>query len=881
MVSSLEKSDVSLLNKANLLARQARMAAAVFSQYDQIQVDYIVKAMTIAAIEAAPLLAKAAHSETRMGIVEDKILKNLVASEFLYNQVKDKPTVGIIKVFPEDNIVEVAEPVGVILALAPVTNPTSTVIFKSIACAKTRNSVIFSPHLMAADSSNLAAKILYEAALKAGAPKGFISWIEKSPRLRRQTELLMVHPDVDLIFATGGTQMVKAAHSSGKPALGVGAGNTPVYVHKSAHIEATANDIIMSKTFDNGTECPSEQTLIIDRTIGDKLINEFQRLGCHVCSNDETSMLSNVVVDECSKGMNYKLVGQSAYFIASQAGFNVPPSTKVLLCELVGNIQQHKLIVEKLMPVLGYLMVDTINDGINRSLDVNYAGGTGHTAGIFADDESVIELFSNSINAGRIIVNSPTSIGGLGGLYNNLNTTLSFGCGTGGGNITTDNVGIKNLLNIKRVPRRKNFTVSFKTTKQIYSNPGSLAFLKELAIKKPFIIASKNAAKRGHISQIIEKLPAHVLPVIYDEIGVEPDWSTVEKALAKLNNSQADSIIAIGGGSVIDLAKIVRLFYDHPNLSLSELSISFLDFRHRMCEFPKELSTKLIAVPTTSGTGAEVTPFAVLKDNQRSIKVSLIDETLLPDIAIIDANLTTGLSREVTLDTAFDALTHAFEALVSTFSSDYTDGLALESMRLILESLPKVLIDPTNILYRHKLHNAACLAGMAIGNASVGINHAMAHSLGAMFNIPHGRANSVFLLSTINYNSKIPNKFMSQSSYPFWIADQKYARAYEFLGLVEELKTKVPFESLTNTFKGRQKLILSLQQTIYDFGRSCEQPLSVSELGINFADYERSLPSLVENTFLDMSLKTNPSYPLMKDIYEILMQAYPYRKRPE
>ncbi len=878
MVSSLEKSEINLHNKANFLARQARLASAVFIQYSQAQVDKIVKAMTIAAIESAQLLAQKAYSETRMGVVEDKILKNLVASEFLYNQVKDKPTVGEINILVDENIVEIAEPLGVILALTPVTNPTSTVIFKSIACAKTRNSIIFSPHLMAADSSNLAAKILYDAAIANGAPKGFISWIEKSPRLRRQTEILMTHSDIDLIFATGGTQMVKAAHSSGKPALGVGSGNTPVYIHKSADIKPTVNDIIISKTFDNGTECPSEQTLIIDVEIAPAIIAEFKHLGCYICQDNEIEMLANIVVDSRSRSMNYKLVGQSAVFIANQAGFNVPENTKILLCELKGNIQQHKLIVEKLMPVLGYVTVDNLNNGINRALDVNYAGGTGHTSGIFAKDEQVIKLFTNSINAGRIIVNSPTSIGGLGGMYNNLNTTLSFGCGTGGGNITTDNVGIKNLLNIKRQPQRKNFSVSFKTTKQIYSNPGSLSYLKELAIKNPFIISSHNAMKRGFINQVIEKLPPLVLPTIFAEINNEPDWSCVEKALAKIKQANCDSIIAIGGGSVIDLAKIVRLFYDHPNLNLSEIAISFLDFRHRMCEFPEALTTKLIAIPTTSGTGSEVTPFAVLKDNSKHLKLSLIDETLLPDVAIIDANLTLSLPQNITKDTAFDALTHSLEALVSTFSSDYTDGLALEAMRLIIEALPKVLIEPTNIIYRHKLHNAATLAGMAIGNASVGLNHAMAHSFGAVFDIPHGLANSVFLLTTLAYNSQIPNKFMAQSNYPQWIADLKYVRAFEYLGLYPELKISVDYTN--ESFETRQKLILALRQKIYDFARVCNQPLSIEELGIAFADYEKHIPSLVQATFMDMSLRTNPGYPFMKDIYNLYIDAYPKRKRP-
>jgi acetaldehyde dehydrogenase/alcohol dehydrogenase len=466
MATSTKEQDLGLIERVNSLVRRARLAAAVFTQYTQEDVDRIVKAMTIAAIEAVEDLAIAAHEETRMGLIEDKVLKNFVASEFHYHQIKDKKTVGIIRQFPEDNMVEVAEPMGVILALSPVTNPTSTIIFKSIAAAKTRNTIIFSPHLMAADSSNKTARILYEAGVAAGAPKGFISWVEKSPRLRRETELMMVHPEVDLIFATGGTQMVKAAYSSGKPALGVGAGNTPVYITSSASPQSAAMDVVISKTFDNGTECPSEQTLIIDAEIAEALLFQFKRMNCYVCNQDEVEKVGAVVIDPRTGGMNYKLVGQSADTIAKAAGIDVPPYTKIILCPLEGDLRYHKLAVEKLMPVLGYVVVDSVDEGINRALDINYAGGTGHTAGIFTEDDSVLERFSNAINAGRIIVNSPTSIGGLGGVYNNLNTTLSFGCGTGGGNITTDNVGIKNLINYKRVPKRTNFTLTFQSSRR-------------------------------------------------------------------------------------------------------------------------------------------------------------------------------------------------------------------------------------------------------------------------------------------------------------------------------------------------------------------------------------------------------------------------------
>ncbi len=873
MAISVKDKDSALDEKVESLVRQARLAASVFTQYSQSQVDAIVKAMTVAAIENAAALAHAAHLETHMGLTEDKLLKNYVASEFLYHQIKDKRTVGIIREFPEENMVEIAEPIGVILALAPVTNPTSTVIFKSIACAKTRNCLIFSPHLMAANTSNQAAKILLDAAVKAGAPKGFISWVEKSPRLRRETEKMMVHPEVDLIWATGGTQMVKAAYSSGKPALGVGSGNTPVYVHKTANISSAATDIIISKTFDNGTECPSEQTLVIDREIGDALIAEFRRLGCYVCTPEEVAKVAAAVIDERTGGMNYKLVGQPARLVAETAGLNVHPETKLILCPLEGDLRYHKLAVEKLMPVLGYVFVDCEDDGINRALDINYAGGTGHTAGIFSQDEAIIERFADAINAGRVIVNSPTSIGGLGGVYNNLNTTLSFGCGTGGGNITSDNVSIKNLMNYKRVPRRKNYTLTFKTTKDIYVNPGSLDHLRGLQSKNAIVVTSRSAARRGHLSMVLERMPANCRVDVFSDIGVEPDFSDIQRAVLAVKQSQADTIIALGGGSVLDASKVIRLFYDYPDLKYKELAVNFLDLRHRLAEFPHEQKTQLVAIPTTSGTGSEVTPFAVVKDKELHRKISLVDEVLLPNIAIIDANLTRSLPTEITRDTAFDALTHALEALVSTYASDYTDGLALESMRLIFEALPEVLKNPSDVLWRHKLHNAACLAGMAIGNASVGLNHAMAHSLGAHFEVPHGRANSAFLLSTMEYNSRIPHKFMAIANYPIWIADKKYARAARFLGLVDR-------NGGANSPEAIAHANLALRQAIYDLGQSTGQPLSVSETGIPQDQYEKSLITLMTSSFEDMALKTNPCYPLADDILNLLIGAYPPRQRP-
>lgn len=861
-----------LQERVNQTVRQARLAAAVFTQYSQEQVDKIVRAMTMAALQNVHKLAVAAHEETRMGVIEDKVLKNMVASEFLYNQIKNKKTVGIIREFPEDNMVEIAEPMGVLLALAPVTNPTSTVIFKSLCAAKTRNAIIFSPHLMGANCSNAAAKIVYEAALEAGAPKGFITWVEKSPRLRRETELMMVHPDVDLIFATGGTQMVRAACSSGKPVLGVGAGNTPVYVTKSANIPSTAMDITISKTFDNGTECPSEQTLVVDREVIDELLSEFRRLNCYICSPEEVEKVAAAVIDPRTNGMNYKFVGQPAYVIAEAAGVAVPRDAKILICPLDGELRKHKLAVEKLMPVLGFVVVDSVDEGINRALDVNYAGGTGHTSGIFANDDEVIEKFATAINTGRIIVNSPTSIGGLGGVYNNLNTTLSFGCGTGGGNITTDNVGVANLLNYKRVPKRRNFTLTFQTTKNLYINPGSIEHLRGLKTKSAFVVTSPSAASRGHLSLILERLPQNCRVDVFSHVGAEPDWTTIERALTMMRQTKPDTVIALGGGSVLDAAKIMRLFYDWPDLKLDQIAINFLDYRHRVAQYPKEVHTQLVAIPTTSGTGSEVTPFAVFKDNVNHRKISLVDESLMPNVAIIDANLTRSLPAGITADTAVDALTHALEALVSILSSDYTDGLALEAMRLIFEALPEALKNGSSVLWRHKLHNASCLAGMAIGNASVGMNHALAHSLGAHFDVPHGRANGAFLLTTLEYNAGVPRKITPHSTYPMYVVGKKYLRAAQFLGL--------PLTPEANGRVSEEQGVTALKRAIYDLLASIDQPMSISQLGISSEQIQKQMPALVQAAYEDLSVRTSPRAPLFFEIKELFESAYPRREKP-
>ncbi len=842
------------------LLLKARRAAAIFTQYSQEQVDKIIYSVVRSALVHARDFAKLAAEETRMGIFEDKVLKNLVASEFLYYQIKDKKTVGIIRDHKEEEMVEVAEPVGVISALTPVTNPTSTVIYKSIISLKTRNAIVFSPHLMSSKCVAYTAEVLYKAALSAGAPEGCIGWLKRNSKLRAQTEYLMHHPQADLVFATGGTSMVRVAYSSGKPALGVGSGNTPVYIHKSADVESTAMDICISKTFDNGNECPSEQTLVIDKEIYDETLKEFKKLNCHICTKDEVKKLIPIVIDPNTGSMNYRFVGKSAFKIAEAAGLNVSKDVKIILCEIDSSDINNPLLKEKLMPVLAVMKADSENEALNKCLLVNHSGGTGHTSGIFCNDEKVISRFQDLINTGRIIVNQPTSLGGLGGIYNNLYTTLSFGCGTGGGNSTTENVNIYNLLNIKRVPRRQSASMIVNVPNKIHFNPGSVSNLKTINAENILILTSKSSEKNGSLKKIIENLPPGVKKYkVISEVSNEPDIEMIKKILNGFSGFNPDTFIALGGGSVIDACKVVRLLYENPNTNFDDLSVDFADFRKRAVNFPPLGKTKLIAIPTTSGTGSEISPASVVIDRNKEEKISLFDLGLTPDMAIIDGELVASLPLNVTADTGIDALTHAFEAFVSIFASDYTDGLCLEAIKTIFDVLPKILKNPENLELRQSMHNSATVAGMAFSNASVGINHAMAHALGSKFNIPHGRANAVFLTSTISFNSGVPNKFMPFPTYRKYVANKKYIQIAKLLSCPGE---------------DDKALIENLKNKVKNFLKECSMPSRVSELGIKLDEYLLAIPVMIEKASRDLSIRTNPRMPMVEEFEEVLRGAY-------
>ncbi len=841
------------------LVARATLAAAEFAQFSQEEVDAVVKTMVMAGLRNVKTLARLAVDESKLGIFEDKVLKNFVATEFVWNYIKDKPTVGVIREYPERNLKEVAEPIGTILSITPITNPTGTVLFKCITCLKTRNTLIFSPHFRTAKCCFEAARVMAEAAEKAGAPEGVIACIEE-PTVD-DTRYLFTHPDVQLIDATGGTSLVKAAYSTGKPALGVGAGNTPCYLHKSADIDMAVVDVIVSKTFDNGTVCASEQTIAIDEEIYDEVLEKFVELGVHIANEEEVRRLEETVIHPETGMMHPLAVGQSAQNIAKRCGIEISPNARLIIAPLKGVGKGHPLSVEKLFPVLGVLPVKSVDDAINVCLDISHNGGLGHTASVFATEESVIRKFAMALNAGRIVVNSPATIGGLGGVYNDLSPTFSFGCGTGGGNITMDNLNIYHYMNIKRVARRTPGHAWFRLPNQIYFNLNSLENLRTIDSETTVIITTKGAEKRGHVDTIRGHLKESIHTHTFSEVEPEPMLATILNGVRVLNNYKADNIIAVGGGSVIDAAKAMRLFFENPEIKFEELSLPFLDPRKRVTEFPPPPANRprLVAVPTTSGTGSEVTPFAVVTDCETGRKVMISDYSLVPDMAIVDPTLVMNLPPSITADTGLDALTHALEAHVSIAASRYTDSLTLQAIRLVFNYLPRAFRDPGNYEARENMHNASCIAGIAISNAFVGMNHALAHSLGATFKIPHGRANGVMLPYTVRYNATIPTKFMPHPNIKAYVADKKYAEVADFVGL-KGANTAEKVDSLIEA-------IIELLQT-------CNIPTTIKGLGVSEKEFKNALPDLIDRAFDDPSTRSNPRFPMVDEIEELFHLAY-------
>ncbi len=842
------------------LIRQAKAAAAAFASYTQEDVDRIVKPMVLAGMEQAQHLARLAVEETRLGVLEDKAIKNMVATEFVYDYVRDKRTVGVIREYPERGLVELAEPIGIVFSIVPITNPTATILFKCIMAIKTRNAFIFSPHPRAAKCTRAAVEIMYEAARKHGAPEGVFSCLE-SPTLD-DNGYLMRHKEVGLVDATGGRNMVRAAYSSGKPALGVGPGNTPVYLEKSADIHMAVVDIITSKTFDNGTICASEQTVVIDDEIYDRVLNRFSELGAHVCNAEETALLERTLVDPQTGYAQPLAIGQKAVDIASTIGLSVPAATKLLIAPIKGVGREHPLSVEKLFPVLSVYRAKSTEEALDVCVQVNRFGGLGHTAVVFSKNDAVVQKFGELMNAGRIIVNSPGSIGAIGGVYNDMVPTLSFGCGTGGGNSTTDNVNVYHYLNIKRMARRTQTHMWFRVPNQIYFNRNAVENLRQFSSACTIIVTNPALERFGYVDILRRYLPPETPVHVLTIPDAEPEFTTTAHGVEVLEFYKADQVVALGGGSVIDAAKMMKLKYECPQADFEQLGAPFLDIRKRVVQFPngRTRHARLIAIPTTSGTGSEVTPFAVLIDKDRGRKITFADPSLSPDVAIVDPQFVMSMPKVLTADTGVDCLTHALEAGVSVYSSAYTDANAMQAIRLVFKYLPVAFEQPDNEEARSMMHNAACIAALAFSNASVGINHALAHAIGARFHIAHGRANALMLPHVIAYNASTPTKFMPSPHARGYAAPLKYAVVSDLLNLGGETVA----EKVSNLVASISNLLDRLQM-----------PRSIAELGISSEEFERAVPDLVKAAFDDPSWRpTNPRLPLMSELGELLWAAY-------
>ncbi len=831
-------------------------AARRFRELDQEQVDTIVDAMVRAGLRAAGELALLAIEETGFGVFEDKVVKNYVATEFLADYLRGKKSVGVIEEDVELNISRVAEPIGVVLAITPVTNPTSTVLYKAIVAAKTRNTIIFRPSPYSVRSCERAVEILREAAEAAGMPPGALQVI---PDLEHEvTHYLFKHPQVDFIWVTGGPRIVALANSAGKPGLSVGPGNAPTYIHRTADLKGAVVDILISKTFDASVICPAEQTCIVDDEVYDEMVAEFQRMGAHLLTEAETDAIAEFAFG-CGDKVNMEALGQQAPQLAARAGFEVPPTTKILLAPLPSDLEElaaHPLVQEKLMPVLGLVRSPSVAHGIAVAVLVTEHGGLGHTSAIYATDQAVIDAYAKAVRTGRILVNAPTAVGALGGVYNNLTPTFSLGCGTWGGSSTTENVNYLQLLNIKTVSQRRTPPQWFRVPSNTFFNAGALENLRDIECEVAVIVTDADSERRGVADLLRGKLRTRHVQV-FSEVEPEPAEATIRAGVTFLERSRPDLLVAVGGGSVIDAAKAMRLFYEHPEKTMDDLALPFLDPRKRVADYPRDAhKVQLVAIPTTSGTGSEVSPAAVITVGDR--KETLVDYCLAPDMAIVDPVLTLTLPRTVTVDSGVDALTHALEAWVSIFASPYTDAFCVQSARLIFEALPKVYDDPSDLAARTDMSNASTLAGLAFSNAFVGTNHALAHATGARFGLAHGRANGIFLPHVLRYNAGLPSKFMPAPGYSSYVAPDKYAQ----LGRVV-FGGREPEESRRRLFQGVDDLLARVGI-----------PRTLKELGISGQEFEEALPELAMNAFQDLSNRTNPRMPLLSELTELLRLGY-------
>ena len=845
------------------LVSKAKIASEEYLRLDQDTINNIVKEMSMAGLDNHMKLAKMAVEETGRGIYEDKITKNMFATEYIYHNIKYSKTVGVISENEEEGYEEIAEPVGIIAGVTPVTNPTSTTMFKSLIAAKTRNVIIFGFHPSAQKCSSEAARILRDAAISAGAPENCILWIEE-PSVEA-TAQLMNHPDVNLILATGGTGMVKAAYSCGKPALGVGPGNVPCYIEKSAKLKTSVNDLVMSKSFDNGMICASEQAVIVDKEISEEFEKLMKEFGCYFLTEEEKQKLQTAMFNK-EKGNTLigAIAGQNPMQIAQMAGIKIPENTKVLVVEETGIGEEYPFSREKLSPVLAYYKVENSEEGISLAERLLKFGGLGHSAAIHSENDEIISKYSERVKVGRIIVNSPSTHGAIGDIYNTNMPSLTLGCGSFGGNSTTSNVSSVNLINIKRVAKRRVNMQWFKIPEKIYFEAGSISYLEKMPeITKAFIVTDESMVKLGYVDKILyylRKRTDYVHSEIFADVEPDPSFETIKRGVAAMNSFQPDVIIALGGGSAIDAAKGMWLFYEHPDADVEGMKLKFMDIRKRTYKFPKlGVKSKMVAIPTTSGTGSEVTSFAVISDKEKNMKYPLADYELTPDVAIIDPDLVMTLPKSITADTGMDVLTHAIEAYVSNMASDYTDGLSEKAVELVFNNLQEAYEHGDNKHAREKMHNASCIAGMAFTNAFLGLNHSIAHKLGGEFHIPHGKANAIILPYVIKYNSTKPTKFVSFPKYEYFIADIKYANLARKLGLKAD-----------TTEEGVNSLIKAIQE----LNEGINEPKSLQEAGIDEKEFLAKLDDLADKAFSDQCTSANPRVPLVPEIKQILLDAY-------
>lgn len=873
-VEKLEKTlkldnTVSTIEDLEILISKVKKAQKIFATFSQEKVDAIFSEAALAANRARIPLAKMAVEETRMGIVEDKVIKNHFASEYIYNKHKNAKTCGIISEDKTNGTKIVAEPLGVIAGVVPTTNPTSTAIFKSLISLKTRNAIIFSPHPRAKNATIEAAKIVLEAAVKAGAPENIIGWIDV-PSVEL-SNALMKHPSIDAILATGGPGMVKAAYSSGKPALGVGAGNTPAIIDETANIKMAVSSVLMSKSFDNGVICASEQALVVVKDVYEEVKAELAYRGAYILDSKERAKVAKVII--INGALNANIVGQSACTIAEMAGIKVPENTKALVGEVTDISLEEEFAHEKLSPVLAMYSAKNFEDATEKAQKLVELGGLGHTSVLYTDErkQDRINEFAKKLPTGRILINSPASHGAIGDLFNfRLEPSLTLGCGSWGGNSVSENVGVKHLLNYKTVAERRENMLWFKIPSKVYFKRGATDLaLRELKGKKrAFIVTDRYLFNSGtvyNVTNVLEEIGVDYQ--IFFDVKPDPTIATVNEALQMVRTYEPDVIIALGGGSPIDAAKIIWLMYEQPETNFEDIAMRFMDIMKRICQIP-DLGVKadLVAIPTTSGTGSEVTPFAVITDDETHIKYPIADYALTPTMAIIDPNFVDTMPDGLCAASGIDALSHAVEAYVSALATNFTNSNSLEAIKLIFRYLPRSFKEGKNDpIAREKMHYASTIAGMAFANSFLGICHSLAHKLGAAFNIPHGVANAMLLNQVIKFNANdCPTKQCAFSQYKFPNAKAKYAQIADELNLGGPNRTKL----------GDDEKVDLLIDAITQLKKDVNIPLSIKDMGISEKDFMSKLDTLVEQAFDDQCTGANPAYPLMSEIKQIYINAY-------